>query len=69
MTKKKVNDDTLLQFIRDGNCPAELEKRISALEQMRNRGFYSVLRPHKRSAANLKHFTRGQNAHREPATQ
>ncbi len=45
MAKKKVNDDTLLQLIRDGISPAELEKRISALEEMRNRGFYSVLSP------------------------
>ena len=66
MTKKKINDDTLLQLIRDGNSPAEFEKRISALEEMRNRGFYSVLRPHKRSAANLKHSSLGQSAQREP---
>ncbi len=32
MANKKINDDTLLQLIRDGNSPAELEKRISALE-------------------------------------
>ncbi len=28
MAKKKINDDALLQLIRDGNSPAELEKRI-----------------------------------------
>ncbi|MFZ0927226.1 MAG: hypothetical protein WAN11_01415 [Syntrophobacteraceae bacterium] len=28
MAKKKINDDTLLQLIRDGNSPAELETRI-----------------------------------------
>ena len=33
MEKKKINDDTLLQLIRDGNSPAELEKRTSALEE------------------------------------
>src|SRR5271169_3616409 len=43
MAKKKINDDTLLQLIRDGNSPAEgirkslevveLEQRISALEE------------------------------------
>ena len=43
MAKKKINDDTLLQLIRDGNSPpegirkslevVELEQRISALEE------------------------------------
>ncbi|MFZ0928295.1 MAG: hypothetical protein WAN11_06830 [Syntrophobacteraceae bacterium] len=37
MAKKKINDDKLLQLIRDGNSPAELERRISALEDLGKR--------------------------------
>jgi hypothetical protein len=28
MAKKKINDDTLLQLIRDGNSPAEAARRL-----------------------------------------
>ncbi|MGA2229074.1 MAG: hypothetical protein ABSH41_31960 [Syntrophobacteraceae bacterium] len=28
MAKKKINDDTLLQSIRDGNSPAEASRRL-----------------------------------------
>ena len=37
MAKKKINDDKLLQLIRDGNSPAELEKRISTREYLGKR--------------------------------
>ncbi|MGO9020983.1 MAG: hypothetical protein ACLQVJ_21785 [Syntrophobacteraceae bacterium] len=31
MAKKKINDDTLLQLIRDGNSPAEAARRLGVV--------------------------------------
>ncbi len=71
MAKKKINDDKLLQLIRDGNSPAGLEKRISALEEnailrLLLSPAASQKRPHKKSAANCTYVPWLHNANREP---
>ncbi len=75
MVKKKINDDTLLQFIRDGNSPAGLETPISALEEnTKSRLLLSpaasqkIGREHEASNALSRCYPRTRNAVRVPSS-